>query len=321
MADAFRHPDSIMQRADVVIKHSGAVQIANRITLLQRRAWNVMLAYAYDQLLEADSHTMTVASLTERLGISSKNVSHLKSVLRGLADTRVEWNVLGKDGSTKWGRAALLADVEISDGTLEYSYGAILRRRLFNPSIYARIKLSVQNKFGSKHALALYELLVDYMGVEQTGWINVEEFRMLMGLSEGEYEGFRELNKFVIKKALDEINKRSDIEGSVEYCREGRRVIALKFWIKLKPEKAQRPALPGRREVAMGSTPDAFERYFALLSDQDQVALRRQAELIVEEQPDLFGYAREGQVWYHMRRIWKETKGEAQPVDQAVEGT
>ena len=140
-----------------------------------------------------------------------------------------------------------------------------------------------------------------------------------MGLSEGEYEGFRELNKFVIKKALDEINKRSDIEGSVEYCREGRRVVALKFWIKLKPEKAQRPALPGGREVATESTPDAFERYFALLSDQDQVALRRQAELIVEEQPDLFGYAREGQVWYHMRRIWKETKGEAQPVDQAVE--
>ncbi len=300
-----------MPRADVVIKHSGAVQIANRITLLQRRAWNVMLAYAYDNLIEAESHTMSVAGLTERLGISSNNVAHLKSVLRGLADTSVEWNVLGKDGSTKWGRAALLADVEINNGIIEYSYGAILRRRLFNPSIYARIKLSVQNKFGSKHALALYELLVDYMGVEQTGWIGVEEFRTLMGLSEGEYESFRDLNKFVIKRSLEEINKRSDIKGAVEYRRQRRRVVAVKFRIQRKPDKAHPGALlPSRRRAptVFDPAPDAFEQYFESLDKMSQRALRRQAEDVVEEDAGLYGYVREHQVWYHMRRIWQETE-------------
>ena len=33
-----------------VIKHSAAIQIQNNITLLQRRAWNVLLANAYDEL-------------------------------------------------------------------------------------------------------------------------------------------------------------------------------------------------------------------------------------------------------------------------------
>ena len=34
-----------------VIKHSAAIQIQNNITLLQRRAWNVLLANAYDNFL------------------------------------------------------------------------------------------------------------------------------------------------------------------------------------------------------------------------------------------------------------------------------
>jgi len=33
-----------------VIKHSAAIQIQNNVTLLQRRAWNVLLANAYDEL-------------------------------------------------------------------------------------------------------------------------------------------------------------------------------------------------------------------------------------------------------------------------------
>jgi hypothetical protein len=33
-----------------VIKHSAAIQIQNSISLLQRRAWNILLANAYEEL-------------------------------------------------------------------------------------------------------------------------------------------------------------------------------------------------------------------------------------------------------------------------------
>jgi hypothetical protein len=39
----------------------------------------------------------------------------------------------------------------------------MLKEKLYNPEMYARIKLSIQNKFTSKHTLALYELFIDYM--------------------------------------------------------------------------------------------------------------------------------------------------------------
>ena len=46
-----------------------------------------------------------------------------------------------------------------------YAYGPSLREKLHNPRMYARLCLALQNRFSSKHALALWELFVDYLGV------------------------------------------------------------------------------------------------------------------------------------------------------------
>jgi hypothetical protein len=43
-----------------VIKASGAIQIENNITLLQRRAWNLLLANAYDELPTQEKHQIGV---------------------------------------------------------------------------------------------------------------------------------------------------------------------------------------------------------------------------------------------------------------------
>lgn len=307
-----------MNRTEV-IKHSSAIQIANRITLLQRRAWNVMLAHAYDELPTAATHSMKVTDLIERLNISSNNTEHLREVLLGLRRTEVEWNVLGKDGGQVWGNAALLADVEIRNGVIEYSFSGILRKRLHNPAIYTRIKLAIQNQFGSKHALALYELLVDHLGVGQTKWIGIEDFRRLMGLEDEDYPEFKVLNRNVIKGGLDEINAVSDVTGSVEYRKEGRRVVSLKFHVKAKPQlkdKLPGVAPPAARSAGDGmASPapiiiqmevDAFDAYFEGLTPLEQAALRAQAEKVVDQQGELPPRTREGMVQAEMRRLWNE---------------
>src|SRR3989454_8549973 len=42
-----------------------------------------------------------------------------------------------------------------------------LFRSLYNPHMYARLSLLVQNRFESKHALTLWELCVDYLGAKR----------------------------------------------------------------------------------------------------------------------------------------------------------
>ena len=65
-----------LTRRDELIKASPAIQIQSRISLLQRRAWNVLLANAYDELPDKDIHRVSVAELAAKLGFNSGNWEH-----------------------------------------------------------------------------------------------------------------------------------------------------------------------------------------------------------------------------------------------------
>ena len=226
-----------MEGKKEVIKHSAAIYIQNNITLLQRRAWNLLLANAYDDLLVKDEYATRVSDLMEKLEFDSKNEEYLKESLRALVTCAVEWNILGKDKKHKWGISTLLADAEIENGICRYSYGAILRKRLHNPTMYARISLSMQNKFDSKYALALWELCVDFLNEAknygETRFIAVEDFKQIMGVAEKGYTSkFKMLNHFVIKPAVKEINRITDFHVEAEEKREKRKVVAIKFKVR-----------------------------------------------------------------------------------------
>ena len=218
-----------------VIKHSSAIQVSNEISLLQRRAWNVLLANSFDDLKDKEIFEISIFDLANALQYESKNDKHLKQVLKDLIDIKIEWNVLDKDKQNVWGALALLAEAKIVNGVLLYGYAPTLRKKLNNPNVYARINLSLQNRFRSKHTLALYELCVDYFnlekGIGQTPLISIEDFRKLMGLRDNEYKQFKHLNDALIKKALKEINEKSNLQAKVEYVKEKRRVTGIRFYI------------------------------------------------------------------------------------------
>ncbi len=227
-----------------VIKNSSAIQIENKINLLQRRAWNVLLANAYNDLPNQETHQLKIKDLLKVLKVETRNKKYLKKTLKGLATCGIEWNILNKDGKEKWGVSTLLAQAEISDGICTYAYSPFLREKLHNPDMYARINLSMQNKFDSKHSLALYELCIDYYIAKikygETPFISIEKFRRLMGFSESQYREFKILKANVIRVALKEINDKSDLFVEAEYKRSGRRISDLKFHIKPNPDKADK---------------------------------------------------------------------------------
>ena len=216
-----------------VIKHSAAVHIQNNITLLQRRSWNVLLAYAYDELPTEEEHHIPVKDLIRMLDFDSKNGDYLKESLEALVGCKVKWNVLDKDGEEEWGVTTLLAQAKIRRGICTYAYSPELRRRLHNPRMYARINLGMQNKFESKHAQALWEVCVDYLDESknygETPFIPLDTYRELMGISEVQYARFKDLSLYVIKAPVEEINRVTDFRVAVVYKRERRKVTGIKF--------------------------------------------------------------------------------------------
>ena len=218
-----------------VIKASPAIQIESKITHLQRRAWNVLLANAYNELPNKDIHRVSVPELAKKLGFNSHNEDYLKETLEALVDCTVKWNILGKDKKEEWGVASLLAEARIKDGICTYAYPPYLRTRLYNPRIYTKLNLRLQNQFTSRYALILWEVCFDYFdiarGQGETPFIPLEKFKELMGVGIEDYPLFKEFNRNVIKPAIKEVNALTNFFIEVEQKRIRRRIGELKFKI------------------------------------------------------------------------------------------
>ena len=232
-----------------VIKASPAIQIQSKISLLQRRAWNVLLANAYNELPTADIHRVSVVELAAKLGYNSNDLDYLKETLEALGACQVKWNLLNKDKKEKWGFANLLASAEIENGICTYGFAPHLRLKLHNPRIYAKLNLRLQNRFKSQYALVLWELCFDYFDTDrdqgETPFIPLETFKELIGLEADEYPVFGFLNRDVIKPAIKEINDITDYLVEVEQRRLGRKIAELKFRItKVKQRPVQESLFP-----------------------------------------------------------------------------
>ena len=220
---------------DEFVKASPAIQIQSRISLLQRRAWNVLLANAYNELPDHEVHRVSMVELAAKLGFDSKNEDYLKGTLEALVDCKVQWNILNKDKVTEWGIASLLAEARIKDGICTYAYPPYLRYKLYNPRIYTKLNLRLQNRFKSQYALVLWELCFDYFDTErdrgETPFIPLYTFRDILGIENSEYPAYSIFNRAVIKPAIKEINKETDYRVEAEQKRVGRRIGQLKFHI------------------------------------------------------------------------------------------
>ena len=216
-------------------KHVGAIHVKGGLSLLQRKASNVLVLNCYHDLPDRSiiEHTISLVDLATAIGFNSNNHRVLKETLEALVDLKLVWNVLDPDGQREWGAGAFLAAVRIKDGSgiCRYQFPQALRELLYNPQIYARVNLLVQTRFTSAAGLALYENCLRFRNTGSTGWISVDDWRGLLGVEDDEYPEYKKFRSKVIGPAIDQINECSDIRVAVEDKREKRRVVALRFTI------------------------------------------------------------------------------------------
>ena len=276
-----------------IIKHSAAIHISNNINLFQRKTWNVLLANAYEELETKEIHEVDVSELLEVLDVRTRNFDHIKKSVEALAKTSITWNILGKDKEKdhEWGVMNLLAEAKMRNGKLSYAYPPTMRSLLHNPNWYAKIKLSLQNKFITKHGLTLFEICADYYiaknGFGTTGWIELGKLKELMGLGgkDGEsekYGDFKVFNRAVIKSALNEVNKAKVFVVDVEYSKEARRVVAVKFNIRgISGNGGEAKRLPAGKAKRGHGNEELFQRlqsHFCLSEEEAAEAMAAYGE-------------------------------------------
>ncbi len=226
-------------RRAAVKKHVAAIHVSGKLTLLQRRLSNVLLLNAYDTLTTQAVHRMDARTLCLMIGYNSHDMDTLKASLRGLAETVAEWDMLDEEGRQEWGVSSLLAYARLKGGVCEYAYSPALAQKLHDPKVFALINMNIQRRFSSGHALALYENCYRFVRTGSTGWWPIELFRRLMGVSDSAYyETFKHLNAKIIKPAVDEVNRTSNIVITPETRKMGRAVTEIRFLIRDNPQLA-----------------------------------------------------------------------------------
>lgn len=226
-------------RRGAVKKHVAAIHVSGKLTLLQRKLSNVLLLNAYDTLTSQNKHAIDARTLCLMIGYNSNDMDTLKASLRGLAETVAEWDMLDEKGQQEWGVSSLLSYAKLKGGVCEYAYSPALAEKLHDPKVFALINLNIQRKFTSGHALALYENCYRFIRTGSTGWWPMELFRRLMGLDGSSYyESYKHLNAKVIKPAVAEVNKTSNIVIEPETRKKGRVVTEIRFRIKENPQLA-----------------------------------------------------------------------------------
>jgi len=226
-------------RRGAVKKNVAAIHVSGKLTLLQRKLSNVLLLNAYDTLNTRRSHSVDARTLCLMIGYNSNDMETLKHSLRGLVETVAEWDMLDEKGQQEWGVSSLLSYAKLKGGVCEYAYSPALAEKLHDPKVFALINLNIQRRFTSGHALALYENCYRFVRTGSTGWWPLDLFRRLMGVDNSAYyEMFKHLNAKIIKPAVTEVNRTSNIILTPETRRRGRAVTEIRFKIKENPQLA-----------------------------------------------------------------------------------
>ena len=225
----------------ILNKHLGVIHNSAPLSLIQRKITNILLKNAESNISKDIEHKISIVKITNAIGWNAKSSEQLRNSLKSLVEIQIQWNILEQDRKFKWTASTLLSSVSIKEGYVYYTYSQPLRKILFNPNIYAKLDLSITQKFKHTNAIVVWEFIQGEKPTKdensfKTRWLKYEELLKLMFLENTLYQyRYTDYINKVLKKVLSEINLKSGINVSYEVDSSRGKIELLRFVIEKKP--------------------------------------------------------------------------------------
>lgn len=222
------------------------VHVKHSISILQYKYWFLFLKVYKDRL---DNHEI----VTDDKGfcfIHTKDLMQwfgyepakkdIKQDLMELRNEPIVFNYLEKDGRPVTHGMGFISEWKIKGSRVGVKFPSLIIDVLEGDEnakdLFLLLNWNIFNSFTGKYEAIIYKLCRDYVGVGRTPNFSVEQWRQYIGLSDKEYQQFFRLNDWTITKPIVNINNSelSDIQVSVTYHRQGRKVIGLYFTVQYK---------------------------------------------------------------------------------------
>ena len=163
---------------------------------------------------------------------------------------------------------------------------------------FTKYRLLEISELSSIHSIRLYELIVCWLGQYQYSktYEDLEDFKYVMGVG-NKYKQFNDLKKFVIEKAINEINENTNYRVSVEYIKKGRgkgfKGLKLKFHKKILDKIADKNGLTEEKIKAIIDNVQFMRDYndhpsLSYQGKMDTDTFKREMMLIIQREPESF---------------------------------
>lgn len=209
-----------------------------RLTLLSRRIYNALLYHSQKQGVDEPVYRLALSELIGDARFNSNNTELLKSHLRDMQATTIEWSTSGSE-MKRWVSSQLLGTVTIEEQgrgracIVTWRYPDEIKERLVKPHQYTRVLLEMSSQMRSYSAAVLYEIGARYL--TSPGRLSMREdvvwwAAVLTGRSDIKEVDYRFLKRDVINKAIAEIDALCE-DFSIELVehKRGRKIEEIQF--------------------------------------------------------------------------------------------
>jgi hypothetical protein len=224
------------------------IHVKHNMTLVQYKYWILFLHDVKRQIdagNQPDSSRRYYIGMDDVIEMMGVKTTQKKSIifedLRKLKDLTVTYNVLEKDGQVAKVGHGFISEWSVSNSRIGYILPQVFIDAMLGldseaKNIFQLLNWEVFNSFNGKYEAIIYKLCKDYVGIGKTPYFTVQEYREYIGLKNDEYTAMDNFTRRCVVHPVNVINESivADIRVSVQFERQGRKVLGLRFLIEAK---------------------------------------------------------------------------------------
>ena len=229
----------------LVTKDNALINASYRLSLVEQRLvlLAIVLARETGHGIDPSSHvTISAASYEQRFDVERHSAYEaLATACKALMEQMLRYTDINESGKTelvesRWvSECRYVPDMAVVRVTFAPLVAQMITRLERHFTTY---ELEQIQGLSTPYAIRLYELLASWRSSLKTPMYRLAELREKLGVKPDEYQRISNFKARVLFPALEQINKKTDIEAEYDQERNGKEVAAIGFKFKLKSNEA-----------------------------------------------------------------------------------
>lgn len=230
----------------LVVKDNALIDASFNLSLIEQRIMLLAIVEARESL-ELSPETAIEISVNEYINQFKVESNNAYNLIKDAAKTlkRREFSYLdrykGKDALTTANWVNRITYVDSSGLVVLYLSTEVISLISRLSEQFTKYYLEQVSDFKSKYSIRLYELLIKWLSIGKTEKYNIDILRSKLGLGVTEYSTMSNFKSNVLDKAVNEINKHTNINIDYQQFKRGRIITDIQFKIESKTKSNKKP--------------------------------------------------------------------------------